>query len=259
MRKYAFFVLFVLFFSAACVSTPMVEKSKDGKTKDIKSATYTLHYNTGLSRLISGKPTYAMVEFLEAEKYKKTPELYYSMGQTCYELKRYVLALEYFNKTLLLKRDFSKAYVGRGIVLIALERYEEAITELKKSLNNIIFHEPESAYYNIAIAYAKMNNYESAVASLKTSIQLNSRYIPAYLELGRIYQKMGKLEYSASVFLGILEYYPELPQAHYMLGMVYLEQKKYFAAEMEFKKVVKLVPGTGLAKEAEKYLEGGGH
>lgn len=258
MRKYVFFILLGIFFSAACVSTPTVKKNKDGKTKDVAGARYTLHYNTGLSRLGSGKPTYAMVEFLEAEKHKKTPELFYAMGQTCYELKRYALALEYFNKTLLLKSDFSKAYVGRGIVLIALERYEEAITELKKSLNNIIFHEPESAYYNIAIAYARMNNYESAVASLKTSIQLNPKFVPSYIELGRIYQKMGKLEYSASVFQGILEYYPELPQAHFMLGRVYLEQKKYLSAELEFKEVIKLVPGTGLANAAKEYLKGGG-
>jgi len=259
MRKYVFFVLFVIFFSASCVSTPVVDKNKEGKTKDVAGARYTLHYNTGLSRLGSGKPTYAMVEFLEAEKYKKTPELYYAMGQTCYELKRNALALEYFDKTLLLKKDFSKAYVGRGIVLIALERYEEAITELKKSLNNIVFHEPESAYYNIAIAYARMNNYESAVASLNTAIQLKPKFIRPYIEQGRIYQKVEKLDFSASVLQGVLEYYPELPQAHYMLGRVYLEQKKSLMAEMEFKEVIRLVPGTSLAKEAEKYLKGGGH
>lgn len=254
-----FVLVFILVLSFACVTTPKKDKGKEGKPEDVKGARYTLHYNTGLSRLMAGKPTYAMVEFLEAEKFKKTPELYYAMGQTCYELKRYTLSLDYFNKALLMDKDYSKAYVGRGIVFITLERYEEAIAELQKSLNNIVFHEPESAYYNIAIAYTKMNNYEKAVANLKTSIELNPEYVPPYIELGRVYQKMGKLDMAVSAFLRLLEHYPKLSEAHYMLGRLYLDQKKYLAAEMEFKEVIRLVPGTSLAREAEKYLERGRH
>jgi tetratricopeptide (TPR) repeat protein len=262
MKKKALFIsalsvlIFVLFISLACVTTPTNEKETDGKPKDIKGARYTLHYNTGLSRLGSGKPTYAMVEFLEAEKYKKTPELYYAMGQTCYELKRYSLSLDYFDKALFMNKDFSKAYVGKGIVLIAMERYDDAIVELKKSLDNIVFHEPESAYYNIAVAYARMNNYESAVENLKTAIKLKPTYIPPYIELARIYKKMGRLDLSETVLQEVLEQYPKLAQAHYMLGRIYLEQKRYFAAEMEFKEVIRLVPDTPLAKEAQKHLKG---
>jgi tetratricopeptide (TPR) repeat protein len=250
-----FFLILILVLSFGCATTPATDKGKDDKPKDVKGARYTLHYNTGLSRLMTGKPTYAMAEFLEAEKFKKTPELYYAMGHTCYELKRYTLSLDYFDKALFLDKDYSKAYVGRGIVFIALERYEEAIAELKKSLDNIVFHEPESAYYNIAIAYAKMNNYEKAVANLKTAIELNHKYVPPYIELGRIYQKMGNLDMAETAFLSLLENYPKLSEAHYMLGRLYLDQKKYLAAEMEFKEVIRLVPDTMLAKEAEKYLE----
>ncbi|MBN1573923.1 MAG: tetratricopeptide repeat protein [Deltaproteobacteria bacterium] len=250
------FLALILLLSTACVTTPKNETDKEGQPKDIKGARYTLHYNTGLSRLGAGKPTYAMVEFIEAEKYKKTPELYYAMGQTCYELKRYALSLDYFDKTLFMDKDFSKAYVGKGIVLIAMERYDEAIVQLKKSLENIIFHEPESAYYNIAVAYAKMNNYEGAVENLKTAIRLKPEYIPPYLELARIYRKMGRFDLSESVLQEALEQYPELAQAHYMLGIIYLEQKRSLAAKMEFSEVIKLVPDTPLAREAEKYLKG---
>ena len=262
MKKSTFYfvafsiLVFTLFSSAACVTTPKGETDKDGQPKDIKGARYTLHYNTGISRLGSGKPTYAMVEFLEAEKYKKTPELYYAMGQTCYELKRYDLSLDYFDKALFMDKDFSKAYVGKGIVLIAMERYDEAIVELRKSLENIVFHEPESAYYNIAVAYSKMNNYEAAAENLKTAIRLNQMYIPPYIELARIYKKMGRIDLSEGILQELLEQLPELAQAHYMLGMIYLEQKRYLAAKMEFNEVIRLVPDTPLAREAEKYLKG---
>ncbi len=249
-------LVFTLFLLAACATTPKSETKKEVQPKDLKGARYTLHYNTGLSRLGSGKPTYAMVEFLEAEKYKKTPELYYAMGQTCYELKRYSLSLDYFDKALLMNKDFSKAYVGKGIVLIALGSYDKAIAELKNSLENIVFHEPESAYYNIAVAYAKMNNYEGAVENLKTAIKLKPEYIPPYIELARIYRKMGRADLSEGILQEVLEQYPKLAQAHYMLGIIYLEQKRYLAAKMEFSEVTKLVPDTPLAREAEKYLKG---
>jgi tetratricopeptide (TPR) repeat protein len=249
-------LVLTLFILAACATTPKGETDKEKQPKDIKGARYTLHYNTGLSRLGSGKPTYAMVEFLEAEKYKKTPELYYAMGQTCYELKRYALSIDYFDKALFMDKDFSKAYVGKGIVLIAMGKYDEAITELKKSLDNIIFHEPESAYYNIAVAYTKMNNYEAAVENLKTAIRLSQKYIPPYLELARIYRKMGRSDLSEGILQEVLKEYPELAQAHYMLGIIYLEQKRTLAAQMEFKEVMRLVPDTPLARESEKYLRG---
>ena len=143
------FLAACLIFFGAC----MVDVPDPDEAQKLEDAKYLLHYSMGQSRMSNQQYTYAMEDFLEAEKYKKTPELYYAMGETCYMLERFELALDYFDKSLYLDKDFSSSYIGRGIVYMTMEKYDEAIVEMEKALDNIIFHEPEIAYYHIGNAY----------------------------------------------------------------------------------------------------------
>ena len=193
MKRIAFsLVIFSYFLALSCVTTHVNDKEIN-----FDEAKYTLHYNLGTSHMNNKRFTYAMEEFLQAENYKSTPELYYAMGQTCLLLERYDVSEGYFNKAILLDKDFSMAYVGRGNLYLALKRYEDAIDEFKSALDNIVFHEPESAYFGMALAYIGLNDYENAIKSLKRSIQLNPKFFPSYYRMGNIYMDLGDYDSAA--------------------------------------------------------------
>jgi len=258
MNRIVFFAVCIVFsciIFSSCVTTP-AEKVPQSEINDAK---YTLNYNMGLSRLSSGEPSFSMEDFFEAEKYKKTPELYYAMGRACYNLNRNELALSYFDKALMLDGHFSSAYVGRGIVFMRLDRYQDAIKEFEKSLENILFHEPEMSYYYIGLCYYSLGDVPTAIKNIKISTQLRPKFFLAYFQLGKIYFQLNDLETAEGYFQDMLNYYPESPEGHLLLGKVYLEEGKKVAAEMEFKEVIRLAPDSDFSKDAEKYLSGGGN
>jgi len=246
-----FLVACLVFFGACMVDVPDADEAQ--KLDDAK---YLLHYSMGQSRMSSQQYTYAMEDFLEAEKYKKTPELYYAMGETCYMLERFELALDYFDKSLYLDKDFSSSYIGRGIVYMTMERYDEAIVEMEKALDNIIFHEPEIAYYHIGNAYLAKGEYDQAIKNLKSAIKVSPEFAMAYFRLTNIYIELELYEEAASIMSLFLSHYPSSPEGHLMLGKIYLKQNLPKMAEMEFLQVIQLAPGTDLADEAERNLTG---
>jgi len=253
MKKIRIFSLiaFLVFFGACMVHVPDPDE-----TEKLNEAKYLLHFNMGQSRMTSQKYTYAMEDFLEAEKYKKTPELYYAMGETCYMLERFDLALDYFDKSLYLSKDFSSSYIGRGIVYMTMERYDEAITEMEKALDNIIFHEPEIAYYHIGNAYLAKGDYDQAIKNLKSAIKVSPDFAMAYFRLCNIYIELELLDEASEIIELFLSYYPKSPEGHLMMGRIYKKLNKGKMAEMEFLEVIKLAPDTDLADEAKRNLTG---
>ncbi len=250
--KNTFVILFFAVLLTACVSTPT-----NVGTSDYNDAKYTLHYNMGIARLSGNEPSFAMEEFLAAEKYKKVPELYFSMGQACYMLKRYDLAISYFDKSLSIDKNYSSSYVGKGIVLRELGRYDEAIAEFNKALDNILFHEPEKAYYNIALTYLAMKDQEKAVTYFKSTIQIKEDFLPPYYQLALVYLSLKDYEGVAEITKRLLGYAPDSPDAHLLLGKAYLKLNKAMSADAEFKEVIRLSPDSDSAREAQVLLMGG--
>jgi Tfp pilus assembly protein PilF len=75
---------------------------------------------------------------------------------------------------------------------------EERIARLKASLEQ----EPNDSFsrYALALEYAGMNNTSDARALLEDLVQRDPTYIPAYQQLGYLYQKLGRQEDARSIF-----------------------------------------------------------
>jgi tetratricopeptide (TPR) repeat protein len=252
MNRALLFSLGFFFLVAGCVSTPT-----NMDTAGVRDAKYDLQYNTGLSKLATNESSFAMENFMEAEKYKKTPELYFAMGQACYLLKRYDLALSYFDKSLVLDKNYSSSNVGKGIVYRETGRYEESLAEFHKALENIVFHEPEKAYYNIALTYKAMNDVANEIAYLKSTIQVNSNFAMAYYQLALIYIDLKNYEAAADILNKLLTLSPNIPEARLLLGKVYIKLGKLETANAEFKEVIRIAPGSDTARQAQILLKGG--
>jgi Tfp pilus assembly protein PilF len=75
---------------------------------------------------------------------------------------------------------------------------EERIARLKASLEQ----EPNDSFsrYALALEYAGMNNTSDARGLLEDLVQRDPSYIPAYQQLGYLYQKLGLREEARSIF-----------------------------------------------------------
>jgi type IV pilus assembly protein PilF len=161
-------------------------------------------------KAIELKPDYS-----EAHNYLGT--LYLNMGQ-------YDRAIESFNRAVanplyetpsLPLYNMGRAYYQKGDYLIALAKYDEAIT---KEPNTIILPLIEK---DRGVASLKAGYTNKAITHLKKSIEL----------------------------------VPNLAEAHYWLGEAYLTLKNRRDAASEFKTVIRLAPDSDLARMARQKLD----
>jgi tetratricopeptide (TPR) repeat protein len=139
---------------------------------------------------------------------------------------------------------------------MTMERYDEAIIEMEKALENIIFHEPEIAYYHIGNIYLAKEDYDQAIQNLKSAIKVSPEFAMAYFRLTNIYMELELYEEASGIMQMFLVKYPKSPEGHLMLGRIYTLLGQNMMAEMEFLEVIKLAPGTDLADEAQRKLTG---
>jgi tetratricopeptide (TPR) repeat protein len=75
---------------------------------------------------------------------------------------------------------------------------EERITKLKALLEQ----DPNDSFsrYALALEYAAIDHNAESLALLENLLQRDSLYVPAYQQLGYMYQKLGRTEEAVSAF-----------------------------------------------------------
>jgi len=129
--------------------------------------------------------------FLQIKKYDKAiinleksislnpnfPDTYNNLGVALAENKKYSEALQNYNKAINLKNDFMDAYLNRGISLNNLKKYNEAINDL----NLVIKFQPENikAYNNLGNIFKNLKKYNEAIKEYDKAINLNENFLEA--------------------------------------------------------------------------------
>ena len=86
-----------------------------------------------------------------------------------------------------------------------------------------------TAHIDLGIAYGRVNDLESAEASIKRALELNPRHPVAYNELGIIYRRSGRFEKARESYEKALALYPNFHFARRNLAIlcdVYLSDPK---------------------------------
>lgn len=87
-------------------------------------------------------------------------------------------SLASYDKALKLKPALHEAHINRGACLIFLDRTDEAITVLTRSIETSEDHLPD-ALYNRAIAYERMGEVKAAYLDFKRALELRPGWTPA--------------------------------------------------------------------------------
>lgn len=198
----------------------------------------------------------ALTNLLEANKLApNNPRIMNSLGMLYFHREKYDLAAEYLQKTISIEPKYTDARTNLGRVYIAQGKYNKAIIETKKALQDLTYNHPEKAQTNLGLAYLRKNKFAAAKNELHTAIKLNKEYCPAYSYYGQSLMKLKQYEDASGVFdraIKVCQTKPE--EVHYLSGLSYYQNGKKEMALVRLKEVSKLYPASEFAEKSRSLL-----
>ncbi len=163
-------------------------------------------YKTALGKVKSGKKW----------------EVYYNMGCTYIEHKKYEKAISALNEAIKLNPNCDACYERRGLTYKFLKQLNQALQDFNKSISikpNVY------AYYNRSILYEIFfKDMEKAIDDLKMAINLDSKFLESYIKLTTTYLKSYNIKEAK---IAINKYYKNINEDHYINYSTYLLLKSY--------------------------------
>lgn len=148
--------------------------------------------------------------------------------------------------------DLSAAYVNQGIIYLDEGEYDLAMNSLRTAIE--IDMNDATAYYNLAVAYLDLGEHSMAEKNLQAALSIQPDYRKALNGLATVYTKSGEYSKAESLFLRILESNPRDVDAMNNLGVLYGTIGDYEGAEQQFRKALAVQPDNRAAKDNLDYL-----
>jgi tetratricopeptide (TPR) repeat protein len=163
-------------------------------------------------------------------------------------------ALQTFSAVLALDEGFSEARFNRAIVLLQLQRYQQAAAELEA-----IFELGESplrarASYHRALAAHGSGDLAAAERWLRKATTAEPDLSDAWLYLGVVLERQNRFAEAGEAYRTFLHYHPASTVALLRFGVVAHRAGFPDAARRNLRQAVQLAPNSPEAVEARKYL-----
>jgi len=212
----------------------------------------------------------------------KVSFVYNNLG-VIYQMRReHERAVQQFREAIRLQTDYAAPRILLGASLLALGNVSEATQHLEKAVR-LQPQEPR-AREQLARAYERGGNlrghvdqcralrklkpeepeyaYQLAHAYLKLAAWCNRELATHHPSSARIlqfqaenYHAQGRLDLAARAYQRVAQADPALPEIHYLLALIYLEQGKTAEAQREVERELAVVPFSIAALELKKKLD----
>jgi Flp pilus assembly protein TadD len=240
-------VLLVILVVLACSACSLSDGNR-------KKAAY--HFQMGESYLREQNITSALVEFTEAEKFiPDDPELLNFLGIVYFNKKKYDIAELKYLKALELKPSFSEARNHLAVNYMEMQRWDDAILQLKTVSDDLFYQGQESAAINLGLAYLGKGDGEKALQVMRSAVTVYPRNPQVRVTLGRVYFSLNKVELAIDEFRRAVEFAKGYVNAHYYLGLALMKAKDDAGARNSFREVVRLAPDSDPGRQAREHLD----
>lgn len=147
-----------------------------------------LHLQIGTSHLNNGDYPRALNELLIAESLdRENPIIQNNLGLAYFVRNRFDLAELHIRKAISLNEKFSDARNNLGRVLIERGKYQEAIVELRRVINDLTYTSPEKPLTNYGMAQFYLKEFAAARKTLSRAIELQRDNCLALAFYGRTF------------------------------------------------------------------------
>jgi tetratricopeptide (TPR) repeat protein len=239
------------------------------------TASQQAQITAGVDALKSGDLDAAEKAFSDALRSgMKYPLVFHNLGVIAQERGDHAGAIAHFRQAILLQPDYGPSHLLLGSSLLALRRNPQAIQELRRAVK--LMPEQAQAHLQLAKAYEASDNWLDAVQQLQKLTEIAPQEPEYAYQLGKAWNKLSGWSYVRMTKLNagsarlqqalgqeyvIQERYdlalaayqrasridPKLPEIHYAMAMILLEQKRFAEALAEIELEQKLVPESRLA------------
>jgi tetratricopeptide (TPR) repeat protein len=195
------FLLFtIMLFISACATT----------SKEDKAQQATAHYHLGISYLNDNNIQPAFVEFQKAlELNPDDRDVLNAIGVVyLLKLEDYPKAIEYFQKSLKVDKNFSEASNNLGFAYEKAGKYDEAVASYRAALSNLLYRNAEKAFNNLGRAYYRMKRYDDALDAYREAVKRSSDFHLPYYGLALCYNALGRYGEAATALKKAVEMDP---------------------------------------------------
>lgn len=240
-------LLFFMLVALCCSACALSEANR-------KKASY--HLQMGESYLREYNETSALVEFTEAEKLTPDdPVLLNFLGMTYFRKGKLDIAAQKYQQAIALKPDFSDARNNLGVAYMEMQRWDDAINQLRLAREDLFYQNQEAAQINLGLAYLGKGDEEEALRVARSAVINFPRSPQCRLTLGRVYFALDRTELAIEEFRKAIDLSKGYANAHYHLGLALLKLKENDAARNAFREVVTLAPDTDIGRLAREHID----
>jgi len=155
-----------------------------------------------------------------------------------------------------LNPNHNGAYLDLGILALeqrqpkSAEGYFKKVIELTTGDMEGVNQRREQAYFYLGSIALDEERYEDAAANLKAALRIRRDAADTYYLLAYAYKGMDNKDAAMKQLDAALAFDPKYPEAHYLMGQIYLEDGDKINAAVHFRLAADNAPNQDLPQEA---------
>jgi len=240
-------------FAAGC-ATSGTRAEQEATAKRARS-----HFDIGVDHVNNGRIEMGLREFLAATALApRNAQYQHALGASYVQKEHYVEAEQHLRLALEIAPDYHDARFNLSVLLIGLERFEEARIEADRLYVDPTFPGPWRALSNRGWAEYRLGRVEEARATFALTRKFNPGYWPALLNLGILESEQGRRPEAIQLFETVLAQRPgpgAEAEVNFRLGEIYVSLGKRSRAVEYLTAAVVKAPSGQWGKKSEAALK----
>ena len=167
-------------------------------------------------------------------------EVNYNLGLTHQELGQLDAAVESYKKALAVNPNYAEAHNNLGVTLKELGQLDSAVECYEKAITT----QPDyaEAHNNLGLAFYELDQVDAAVESYKKALAIKPDYAEVNYNLGNALNDLGQLDDAVKSYEKALAIKPDYAEAHNNLGNVFKDLGQLDYAVKSYEKALAIKP-----------------
>jgi len=183
------------------------------------------------------------------------PEAHHILANCLFIMELYEDAYDEFGIATRLQKPFPEAQVNWGAMLMAQERWVEAIEKFQLAVDEPTYREVGRGYHNMGWAYYQLGRYEEARTAYERVLSVTGQFCPSILNLGMVTEAQGDLPEAEELYHEAMDCNDRDLNTWLRLGQLYIRLDRVEDAKYYLDFVAAHDEGGSLGDEAGSLLD----